>query len=93
MNAFQRTHFPQLPLRHAALALVVALAAYGAASQALAATADEAAAVFKRTDTNGDGKLSKAEAATLPAIAEKFDSLDKDKDGFLSLGEFSAAVA
>ena len=46
-------------------------------------------AVFKRFDTNGDGRLSKDEVARLPAIANRFDLLDTNKDGLLSPDEFT----
>lgn len=75
--------------------LLAALAAFGAQAQTtqpkLAATPPEAAAaVFKRLDTNQDGRLSRDEVATLPAVAERFDQLDQNKDGLLSAEEFAA---
>ena len=58
-----------------------------------AAPGADAAAAFKKIDTDGDGKLSKAEAAALPAISARFDELDADRDTFLSMAEFSAGLA
>lgn len=57
----------------------------------------EPEAVFKKLDTNGDGKLDKTEfvgkktgdAATKAETA--FGKLDKNGDGSLSLEEFKAA--
>src|ERR1700722_20781743 len=61
------------------------------------------AVLFKRLDTNGDGKLTKAEFMKLtqlsPALKDKpeaaaalFEALDTNKDGFLSLDEFKKIV-
>ena len=56
------------------------------------------AEVFKKLDTNGDGKVSLEEFKAGPAgkkdpakAEEIFKKKDKDGDGFLSLEEFSAA--
>ena len=81
------------------LFVALALAATAATGFTVATTAqaqttpaaESVPAVFKRLDTNGDGKLSKAEAGAMPALAEKFVELDKDKDGALSMEEFSVA--
>jgi EF hand len=82
----------RLPLSMvAAMVFSAALPLVPAVANTAAAT--EATAVFKRADTNGDGKLSKEECQNLPAIAARFDEFDKDKDGFLTLEEFMAAMA
>jgi hypothetical protein len=89
-------HSRRFSLRRLPLSMVAAMmfsAALPAVAQTTAAASTEAAAVFKRTDTNGDGKLSKEECQNLPAIAARFDEFDKDKDGFLSMEEFMAAMA
>ncbi len=56
------------------------------------------AEVFKKLDTNGDGKVSLEEFKAGPAgkkdpakAEEIFKKKDKDGDGFLTLEEFSAA--
>jgi len=46
------------------------------------------AAVFLRTDKNGDGKISREEAQNLPSVAEQFDAWDRNGDGSLSQEEF-----
>lgn len=55
------------------------------------------AEVFKKLDTNGDGKVSLEEFKAGPAgkkdpakAEEIFKKKDKDNDGFLTLEEFSA---
>src|SRR5258708_5654104 len=55
------------------------------------------AEVFKKLDTNGDGKISLEEFLAGPAgkkdpekAKEAFKKKDKDGDGFLTLEEFSA---
>lgn len=54
--------------------------------------------IFKRKDTNGDGKLSesefvgKAEGEKAEKAKARFARLDKDSDGFLTLQEFEAGM-
>jgi Ca2+-binding EF-hand superfamily protein len=50
---------------------------------------EHGAAMFKRADTDGDGRISKAEA--MAAAAARFDAADTNKDGFLTQDEIRAA--
>ena len=55
------------------------------------------AALFKKLDTNNDGKLSKEELKAGPIKAEKadkvFDKLDTNKDGSLNADELKVLAA
>jgi len=56
------------------------------------ARSQQAAARFKKADTNGDGKISRDEAkAGAPGLAKHFDEIDTNKDGFLTPDEIAAA--
>ncbi|KAF1047950.1 EF-hand domain-containing protein [Xylophilus sp.] len=68
-----------------------------AASPAVATTTSYAGtqdveSVFRRTDANGDGRLSRKEAERLPAVSEQFDRVDADGDGSISPGELQNAA-
>jgi hypothetical protein len=49
--------------------------------------------MFKRTDANGDGKISKEEAAESRRLADAFDTADENKDGSVDLDEFKKFMA
>ena len=55
-------------------------------------TAQQAAEVFLRVDTNRDGSLSRAEARAITNARLDFEALDTNKDGLLSRSEFEAGV-
>lgn len=55
-------------------------------------TAQEAAAVFFRVDTNRDGNMSRAEAQAITNARLNFEEMDANKDGALSRSEFEAGV-
>jgi Ca2+-binding EF-hand superfamily protein len=50
-------------------------------------------AMFKKLDTDGDGRISRAEAQAAPRLAENFDAIDANKDGFITMEEMAAAHA
>jgi Ca2+-binding EF-hand superfamily protein len=50
-------------------------------------------AMFKKLDTDGDGRISRAEAQAAPRLAERFDAIDANKDGFITMDEMKAAHA
>lgn len=51
------------------------------------------AGIWKRLDTDGDGRLSREEVANHPRLAQHFDAIDTNKDGFLTPEELRAARA
>lgn len=56
------------------------------------ARAKAVAVMFKRLDTDNDGRVSKAEAdAKAPRLAKHFTTVDANKDGFVSKDELAAA--
>lgn len=67
-------------------------AAPGAPLPATGWTAQQAAEVFLRVDTNRDGSLSRAEAQSITNARLNFEELDANKDGLLSRSEFEAGV-
>ena len=46
--------------------------------------------MWKKLDTNGDGRLSREEVAGHPRLANGFDAIDANKDGFLGAEELQA---
>jgi Ca2+-binding EF-hand superfamily protein len=73
---------------------VLALGTFAVNAQEKGKGKADPAAMFKKKDSNGDGKLSKEEftkGAKDAAKAETaFGKLDKDKSGDLSMEEFKA---
>ena len=62
------------------------------ADEMKAARAKASAVMFKRIDTDNDGRVSKAEAdAKAPRLAKHFATVDTTKDGFVSKEELAAA--
>ena len=87
-------------LKVAAAAAVLCVFAWASASAAEGKKGDrpkrDPAEMFKKLDTNSDGKISLEEWLKAPfakdeaKAKERFTKLDTDKDGFLSLDEFKA---
>ncbi len=55
-------------------------------------SAQQAAEVFLRVDTNRDGSLTRAEAQAITNARLDFEALDANKDGVLSRSEFETGV-
>ncbi|HEX7402899.1 MAG TPA: EF-hand domain-containing protein [Usitatibacter sp.] len=55
--------------------------------------AKRSGAMFKKLDTDGDGRISRAEAQAAPRLAANFDAIDANKDGFITMEEMAAAHA
>lgn len=51
-------------------------------------TVAQLADAFRKTDADGNGRISRQEAAMWPGLARNFDRLDANKDGELSKAEF-----
>lgn len=49
--------------------------------------------MFKRLDSNSDGKLDKDEASTIPPLASGFEAADTNKNGTLEVAELTAAMS
>ena len=49
--------------------------------------------MFKKLDTDGDGRISRAEAQAAPRLAANFDAIDANHDGFITPDEMKAAHA
>jgi hypothetical protein len=47
---------------------------------------------FKRSDSNGDSRLSREEAAMWSGLSRRFDQIDSNKDGSISSAEFDEAL-
>jgi Ca2+-binding EF-hand superfamily protein len=62
------------------------------AEEVKVARAKTASVMFKRIDTDNDGRISKAEAdSKAPRLAKNFAAVDTNKDGFVSTDELTAA--
>lgn len=47
---------------------------------------------FKRSDSDGDSRLSREEAAMWSGLSRRFDQIDSNKDGSISSAEFDEAL-
>jgi Ca2+-binding EF-hand superfamily protein len=83
-------------MRRMVLGLFVLIAVFGLAASPVAAQQKPPEEVFKKLDTNADGKLTldeyvgKRTGEKADKAKERFAKLDKDSDGSLTLAEFEA---
>lgn len=73
-----------------ALVSVITFAAGCATRPKYEAKARDVQELFKKADTDGDGRVSRAEFANF-MIEEAFNNFDQNEDGFVTLDEFKAA--
>ncbi|HEX4150541.1 MAG TPA: hypothetical protein VHY20_16200 [Pirellulales bacterium] len=84
-------------MRRVVLSALLGLSVIGFSASAFAAD-QSPEDMFKKKDTNGDGKLSmdeyvgKQSGEKADKAKERFAKLDKDGDGSLSLAEFEAGA-
>src|SRR5687767_4893758 len=55
-------------------------------------TREQVTQAFKRSDTDGDGRLSRQEASMWAGLSSRFDQVDANKDGSISSAEFDEAL-
>lgn len=55
-------------------------------------TREQLTRAFKRSDTDGDGRLSRQEATMWAGLSSRFDQIDANKDGSISSAEFDEAL-
>lgn len=55
-------------------------------------TPEQLSQAFKKSDVNGDGKLSREEASVWAGLSKHFDEIDRNKDGSISSAEFDEAL-
>ncbi len=47
---------------------------------------------FRKTDADGDGKITRQEATMWSGLSRQFDAIDTNKDGSISSAEFEEAL-
>lgn len=55
-------------------------------------TPTQIADAFRKTDADGDGRISRKEAQTSSGLASNFDKVDTNADGVLSRTEFEQSL-
>lgn len=55
-------------------------------------TPEQLAQAFRRTDDDGDGRLSRQEASVWAGLSRRFDQVDSNKDGSISSAGFDEAL-